>query len=261
MVVKNSKFKDALAKIVCSFYELADVGRMHPMRERSRRALERSLDYVERAMPDALGFDTRRELILFSLTAAKVEGHYLEFGVFTGGTVRLIARRVGGRIVHGFDSFEGLPEAWSGFNLGKGAFDLGGRLPRVPKNVRLHRGWFEDSLPAWLNHNPGTVAFVHVDCDLYSAACTVLSLLADRIVPGTVIVFDEYFNFPNWEQHEYKAFQEFAAEHAVTYRYLAFARQQVAVRIESIRGTVSSSPDAVPFHAQSPSVQLHEPSF
>jgi len=103
---------------------------------------------------------------------------------------------------------------------------------------------------------------VHVDCDLYSAARTVLSLLAERIVPGTVIVFDEYFNFPNWEQHEYKAFREFAAEHAVTYRYLAFARQQVAVRIESIGGSVLRSlPAALPVHAQSPSVQLHEPSF
>jgi Macrocin-O-methyltransferase (TylF) len=254
MLVKNYKFKDALAKIVCGFYELTDVGRMHPMRERSRRALDRTLDYVERAMPDALGFDTRRELIISALSAVKVEGHYLEFGVFTGGTVRLIGRRVGGRIVHGFDSFEGLPEAWSGFNLGKGAFDLHGRLPRVPKNVRLHRGWFEDSLPVWLEANPGAAAFVHVDCDLYSAARTVLSLLADRIVPGTVIVFDEYFNFPNWEQHEYKAFQEFAAEHSVTYRYLAFARQQVAVRIESIGESVSLTGDAS-VHAKSPLFQ------
>jgi Macrocin-O-methyltransferase (TylF) len=251
MLVRNSKFKDVLAKIVCGFYELTDVGRMHPMRERSRRALDRTLDYVERAMPDALGFDTRRELIISALSAVKVEGHYLEFGVFTGGTVRLIARRVGDRIVHGFDSFEGLPEAWSGFNLGKGAFDLHGRLPRVPKNVRLHRGWFEDSLPVWLEANPGAAAFVHVDCDLYSAARTVLSLLADRIVPGTVIVFDEYFNFPNWEQHEYKAFQEFAAEHSVTYRYLAFARQQVAVRIESIGESVSLAGDVLG-HTKSP---------
>jgi Methyltransferase domain len=260
MLLKSSKLKDALAKIVCGFYELADVGRMHPMRERSRRALERSLDYIERAMPDALGFDTRRELIVFSLSAVKLEGHYLEFGVFTGGTVRLIARRIGSRIVHGFDSFEGLPEAWSGFNLGKGAFDLRGRLPRVPKNVRLYRGWFEDSLPAWLSANPGPVAFVHVDCDLYSGARTVLSLLADRIVPGTVIVFDEYFNFPNWEQHEYKAFQEFAAEHSVTYRYLAFARQQVAVRIESIRESLSLTGDAS-CHTESPSLQLREPAL
>jgi hypothetical protein len=156
--------------------------------------------------------------------------------VFTGGTIRFIARHVGGRLVHGFDSFEGLPEPWSGFGLHRRAFDRGGRLPRVPANVRLHPGLFEKTLPAWLAANPGAVAFVHVDCDLYSATRTVLTQLAGRMVPGTVILFDEYFNYPNWENHEYRAFQEFVAEHRVKYRYLGFARQQVAVAIESVGG-------------------------
>jgi methyltransferase family protein len=236
MLVTNFKLKYVLYKIICGLYQLADVGRIHPVRERSLGALQRSVDYIERAMPDALGFDSQRELIEFSLSAVKIDGHYLEFGVFTGGTIRFIARRTNGRLVHGFDSFEGLPEAWSGFNLRKRAFDMGGRLPRVPANVRLHRGWFENSLPEWLKVNPGAVAFIHVDCDLYTATRTVLTLLADRIVPGTVILFDEYFNFPNWEQHEYRAFQEFTAERGIKYRYLGFARQQVAVKIESIGG-------------------------
>lgn len=234
MLVTNFRLKYFLYKIVCGFYQLADVGRIHPMRERSLRALQRSVDYIETKMPDALGFDSQRELLEYSLSAAKVDGHYLEFGVFTGGTIRFMAKRVGGRTIHGFDSFEGLPEAWSGFNLGGGAFDVKGRLPRVPANVQLHRGWFETSLPRWLEPNLGPAAFIHIDCDLYSSTKTIFTLLADRIVPGTVILFDEYFNFPNWERHEYKAFQEFVAERAVTYTYLAFARQQVAVRIDAV---------------------------
>ena len=156
--------------------------------------------------------------------------------MFTGGTIRFIASRVGSRIIHGFDSFEGLPEAWGGFNLGRKAFDVKGKLPRVPENVRLHPGSFDTSLPAWLKDNPGPVAFVHIDCDLYSSTHTILSLLADRIVPGTVILFDEYFNFPNWERHEYKAFQEFVEKLGIKYTYLGFARQQTAVRIEASGG-------------------------
>ena len=187
-------------------------------------------------MPDALGFDTQRELIEYSLQATKIEGHYLEFGVFTGGTIRFIARRVDGRTVHGFDSFAGLPEAWSGFNLSGKAFDVSGRLPRVPGNVRLHRGYFEDSLPKWLADNAGPVAFIHLDCDLYSSTKTIFTLLAPRLTRGTVILFDEYFNYPNWERHEFKAFQEFVSTHAVKYTYLAFARQQVVVRIDEING-------------------------
>jgi len=168
------------------------------------------------------------------LQAVGIEGHYLEFGVFTGGTIRYMARRIGQRTIHGFDSFEGLPEAWSGFNLGGKACGREGRLPRVPDNVVLHRGYFDASLPKWLDEHPGPIAFMHLDCDLYSSTKTILKLTAPRLVPGTVILFDEYFNFPNWEQHEFKAFQEFVAEHRVKYTYLAFARQQAAVRIASI---------------------------
>lgn len=236
MLVTNFRLKYALYKLVCGFYQLGDVGRIHPMRERSLRALQRTVDYIEQAMPDALGLETQRELTDFALGAAKVDGHYLEFGVFTGGTIRFMARRIGKRTIHGFDSFEGLPEAWGGFSLGSKAFNVEGRLPRVPSNVKLHKGWFQDTLPAWLAANAGPVSFIHIDCDLYSSTQTIFTLLAERLVPGTLILFDEYFNYPNWEQHEYKAFQEFVTERGVTYRYLAFARQQVAVRITSIGG-------------------------
>lgn len=233
MLVTNFRLKYILYKIVNGFYQLVDVGRIHPMRERSIRALQRTVDYIEKAMPDALGFESQRELIEFCLSVAPSDGHYMEFGVFTGGTIRFMAARVNAKTIHGFDSFEGLPEAWGGFNLGTRAFDLHGRLPKVPANVKLHRGFYDASLPAWLAANPGPCAFMHIDCDLYSSTRTIFTLFADRIVPGTVILFDEYFNYPNWERHEYKAFQEFVAERNLSYTYLAFARQQVAVRIDS----------------------------
>jgi hypothetical protein len=234
MLVTNFRFKYIMYKIICGFYQAVDVGRIHPARERSLRALQRSVDYIEEKMPDALGFDTQRELIEHSLQATQIDGHYLEFGVFTGGTIRFIARQVGSRTVHGFDSFAGLPEAWSGFSLGVKAFDLAGRLPRVPGNVRLHQGYFEDSLPKWLADHAGPVAFIHLDCDLYSSTKTIFALLASRLTRGTIILFDEYFNYPNWENHEFKAFQEFVGAHGVKYTYLAFARQQVVVRIDEI---------------------------
>ena len=233
MLVTNFRLKAALYKIVCACYQLADVGRIHPTRERNLRALQRTVDYIETAMPEALGLDSQRDLIEHALAAVTIDGHYLEFGVFTGGTIRFMARRVGSRTIHGFDSFEGLPEAWAGFNLGRTTFDRRGRLPRVPANVKLYAGWFDDTLPRWLMETPGPMSFIHIDCDIYSSTRTIFNQLADRIVPGTIILFDEYFNYPNWEAHEFKAFQEYVAEHRVAYRYLAFARQQVAVRIES----------------------------
>ena len=53
-------------------------------------------------------------------------------------------------------------------------------------------------------------------------------------MPGTVIVFDEYLNYPGWQNHEFKAFQEFVKANNVRYTYLGYARQQVAVRIDAI---------------------------
>jgi predicted O-methyltransferase YrrM len=240
MLVTNFWLKSTLYNVICGIYQLADTGRMHPARERQLRALQRTVDYIEAKAPNALGFDSQRQLIDFTLREVAVDGHYLEFGVFTGGTARYMARHIGTHTLHGFDSFEGLPESWSGYNLGSKAFDVKGRLPRVPQNVKLHRGYFEASLPPWLEQNSGKVAFIHLDCDLYSSTKTVFSLVGPRLVSGSVILFDEYFNFPNWENHEYKAFQEFVADHNVKYTYLAFARQQVAVRIDSI-GTMQQT--------------------
>jgi len=75
---------------------------------------------------------------------------------------------------------------------------------------------------------------IHVDCDIYSSTRTIFELLGQRMVTGSVIVFDEYFNYPGWRQHEYKAFQEFIAASGHHYRYLGYAGEKghVAVIID-----------------------------
>ena len=114
----------------------------------------------------------------------------------------------------------------------KGRFNKQGKLPKVPGNVILHPGWFEESLPGFTEKFRDPVAYMHVDCDIYSSTKTVFNHLAGQIVPGTVIVFDEYFNYPNWQQHEYKAFQEFIAEHNLQYEYLGFLSYESCVSVK-----------------------------
>ncbi len=55
----------------------------------------------------------------------------------------------------------------------------------------------------------------------------------DRIVAGTILVFDEYFNDPGWEGHEHRACAEFTAATGRAYDYVGVvpSHQQVAVRI------------------------------
>jgi hypothetical protein len=162
-----------------------------------------------------------------------VDGLVMEFGVFDGRSLNQIAT-LAGQEVHGFDSFEGLPENWTHLQK-KGRFSTAGVLPKLSAtNAALHKGWFQDTLPAFLEMHAGPARFIHVDSDLYSSAQTVLGLLRDRIVPGTVIVFDEYLNYPGWQQHEHKAFAEFIAATGGAYRYLGFASSECSVSVQMI---------------------------
>ncbi len=196
------------------------------------KAKRESLDYIEAHMSDALIFVDRWDLLAFAASEAPKDGLILEFGVADGASVRHLAK-VSGRRIHGFDSFEGLPENWSGTFERKGKFSRQGTLPEVPPEVMLHKGWFNDTIPLFLTSNAGPVALLHVDCDIYSSTVTIFDGLKSRLEPGTVIVFDEYFNYPNWKRHEWKAFQEFIQVSGFTYEYLGFAQKNghVAVRL------------------------------
>jgi hypothetical protein len=83
---------------------------------------------------------------------------------------------------------------------------------------------------------PGNIGLIHIDSDLYSSARTILFGLNERIVPGTVLVFDELYlgwddvkaKYANWQAHEWRALQEWLAEcdravrpHSHSMRYAA----------------------------------------
>jgi Macrocin-O-methyltransferase (TylF) len=199
------------------------------------RARAEAADYVQAHMTDAMIFEKADALLRFCVEEAPA-GAILEFGVAGGHTIGQIAERAKGKPVHGFDSFEGLPENWSGHLTMRGAFNQGGKLPQVPANVTLHKGWFDATLPAWKAAHDDRIGFLHVDCDIYASARFVLANLADRFQIGTVIRFDEYFNYPNWRKHEFRAWQETVAEFGLTYDYIAFQAQDgaVAVRITGL---------------------------
>lgn len=168
------------------------------------------------------------------IDAAVSDGLVMEFGVRFGSTIRQIAALVD-QEVHGFDSFEGLPEQWN--HEPKGSYSTNGVIPNVPDNVALYAGWFEDTLPAFLNSHVGPVRFMNIDCDIYSSTKTVLDLLADRIIPGTVIVFDEYIGNEHWREDEFKAFQDAVVKYQWNYRYISFSffTKQVVIQIVRVQ--------------------------
>lgn len=165
-----------------------------------------------------------------SLGWAKNPGLLAEFGVRRGTSIRVLAGETS-ETIHGFDSFAGLPEAW--VKAPAGVLTTGGDLPEVPANVTLHPGWFEETLPPFLERHAGPLRFANIDCDIYSSSRTVLWALADRIEAGTVLLFDELVGNRTWRQDEYKALTEYAEHFGMQWEVLAInlPNKQVCVRM------------------------------
>lgn len=209
----------------------------HPERELERAARRSTAQYIMTRMKQAVVCSDREEVLDIAIGLMPEEGLICEFGVFEGQTITYIAQQIPDRVVFGFDSFEGLPEDWRG-PFARGVFSTGGQLPSVPPNVTLVKGWFDATLPRFAAEHAGPAALLHVDCDLYSSTRCIFANLGSRVVPGSIIVFDEYFDYPGWQEHEFRAFAEFVAEAGLSYEYLAYNRlhEQVAVRITARRG-------------------------
>lgn len=173
----------------------------------------------------------RRETLKFAVERAGADGLFLEFGVHTGQTIRLSAKLRPEIRFWGFDSFEGLPEDWGGSGKVKGDFDLGGKLPKVPRNVTLVKGWFDETVPTWKTEHDGPISYCHVDCDLYSSTVTIFRELEDRFVDGTILLFDEYFGYAGWREGEHKAFLEMIERTGFTYEPLAISHMALVVRL------------------------------
>ncbi|MGI9603389.1 MAG: class I SAM-dependent methyltransferase [Acidimicrobiales bacterium] len=219
--------------------------RWHPHYELRREALAETVQYIKAEMTDAMVMDDGFGVLTYASRHAPDEGLVLEFGVRTGTTTNHLARLWPETTVYGFDSFQGLPEDWTGWTSVEGEFG-GEGIPTVADNVELVVGWFDETLPGFVRDHRAQVALVHIDSDLYSSARTILSNLAPQIAVGTVIVFNEYFNYPNWKEHEFKAFQEFCRDHSVEYDYLCWGLYEVAVRIRFIAAASGDSPDETP---------------
>jgi predicted O-methyltransferase YrrM len=204
-----------------------------------QEAVRSSAAFQTREMDRATPYFHKADTLISAVKTAPTEGLYLEFGVHTGGTLRSITELAPSGSVYGFDSFEGLPEDWrTQYTAGTFAVDA---LPQVP-DAELVVGWFDQTLPGFLEQHPEPVAFLHLDADLYSSTKTVLEALESRLRPGTVVVFDEYFNFPGWELHEHRAWTEFVERTGITFEYLGFTAddEQISLKLTGVPGVAAS---------------------
>jgi methyltransferase family protein len=160
-------------------------------------------------------------------------GVWIELGVGSAASTRLLcatAQQVGRTMtLHGFDSFQGLPEAWGEIApAGTYAYP---RPSLSEPNVVLHEGWFADTLPLFAGGLTEQVGFLHVDCDLYSSTWTAFDALRKFIRPGTVLLFDEYWNYLEAPEHEMKALRDFVERDGLGFSYIGYNRNYMQASV------------------------------
>jgi len=187
---------------------------------------------------------------LFKMTLG-LPGSIVELGVSRGVSffsfhkfLEIFAPTDTSRKVYGFDSFEGLTDfsekdgriaqeaksdkklgGWSAASVEAEIFDLS-RLFNADnilarERSRLIKGRVQDTLGPFLEENAGLrISLLHFDMDLYAPTLFALEQLWDLVVPGGVVVFDEY-GIPPWHG-EAQAFDEFRSKRGLSIRLQKF---------------------------------------
>ena len=139
-------------------------------------------------------FENRESLWEHALTFYKNNPiTFLEFGVHEGGSIKkfLKLNTNADSSFYGFDSFVGLPSAWS--NWPEGSYSNNGEIPSI-KDIRVDfiKGWFQNTLPNFLaNQDELENLIVHYDADLYSSTLFCLMQIDNLKIPY-IAIFDEF---------------------------------------------------------------------
>lgn len=172
------------AAVWMSFPQLR--GQLHNAK---RAGLESLLDYQRLAMIVAA----------VRLTNA-IEGDVIEFGTFRGGTAGVILQNLAPqKILHICDSFTGMPPVAAEDNYHQeGDFAKTGHaqvirgLAELGTHFKAHVGFFSETIPEMEKKGPDTIAFAHIDADLYQSVLDALEFCYPRMVRGGVMILDDY---------------------------------------------------------------------
>lgn len=146
----------------------------------------------------------RRELSRV-LQSGTVPGDVVEFGCYVGTTSVFLAKDLQGtgRLLYLYDSFEGLPPKTSEDQSPAGEQFKEGELlatkAQLIRNLKqanvsmpvIKKGWFSD---VTAEEVPAQIAFAYLDGDYYRSIVDSLKLIWPKLVPGAVIVVDDYAN-------------------------------------------------------------------
>ena len=132
----------------------------------------------------------------YALRAARLPGDCAEVGVYQGGSASILASALGGggKALHLFDTFAGMPPAETADrhkagDFGDASLDSVREFLKDRPRVEFHPGLF----PATAGSVSGArFCLVHVDADLYRSVLDACEFFVPRLVPGGLLVIDDY---------------------------------------------------------------------
>jgi O-methyltransferase len=212
--VKNDEFSkyllaEKLSNAVYPTYKFSDFGSLY-LKDQEFLQLYESYSGSNYHQLDRMF--TLRELAKLVLD---LPGDTAECGVYSGRSTHIICQvtRSQNRPHHIFDSFEGLsaPSAedgryWKGGDMAFSEAQVRERLAEFPQIV-YHKGWIPTRFPDVADR---TFRLVHLDVDLYQPTRDALEFFYPRLVPGGVLVCDDYFS--EWCPGARKAMDEYSAD-------------------------------------------------
>jgi hypothetical protein len=169
----------------------------HPLTELSKVWLEDEAFFDQVRRFDPTGRSNDRKFFLRELLKLvdHLDGDTAEAGVYTGGSSWLICQARGRRSTHwAFDSFEGLSapaprdgDFWTAGDLATGREPA--RALLEPLGAVVLKGWIPD---VFAQARIDRLAFAHVDVDIHDPTLASFEHFYDLLVPGGVIVCDDY---------------------------------------------------------------------
>lgn len=155
---------------------------------------------------------------------------YFEFGVCSGYSFKLWLEKNKneGSSFYGFDTFEGLPEAYGHYKAGEMNFPIES-LNITDKRAKLHKGLFQDTLIPFLeSYSSSNRKIIHMDADIFSSTLFVFSQMHRFLNSGDIIMFDE-FAVPT---HEFMAFDIYTKSFYTQYEVIAAANNYLFLAIK-----------------------------
>ena len=113
-MVRLSKLERLISRVIKSHARTITDKEIDLQHQLQIQATKESIEFINNNMSDIMIFENRDGIRDFTLSNITIDGLFLEFGVFEGDSINVIAKKMKNKTIHGFDSFEGLPQDWGG---------------------------------------------------------------------------------------------------------------------------------------------------